>query len=239
MEPNTEELSRIYDEWHAGSSARANREAALPFFEWILDLTGVRREDRLLDVACGDGGFLEIAVRQGVEGHGIDLSQVAITRAAENVPRADLRVGDGENLPYDDSSFDVVTCLGSLEHFPSPERGAAEIARVLRPTGRAVVFVPNLFFLGHIWLGLRRGTQPSEGGQEFSETFRSSRGWIELLEHSGLRVTRWEVWNRIHASKKVSRLTMSVWNALSRFVPRNGAYAFAFVCEKKGDSDPG
>ena len=47
------------------------------------------------------------------------------------------------------------------------------------------MFVPNLFFLGHVWFGLRHGAQPSEGGQDFSETFRTSEGWRSLLEGSG------------------------------------------------------
>jgi hypothetical protein len=94
------------------------------------------------------------------------------------------------------------------------------------------VFVPNLFFLGHVWFGLRHGAQPSEGGQDFSESFRTSQGWRALLEGSGLRVESWHPWNRIHATEKVGRTTIRVWNALSRFVPRHGAYAFAYVCQK-------
>jgi hypothetical protein len=92
--------------------------------------------------------------------------------------------------------------------------------------------VPNLFFLGHVWFGLRRGTEPSEGGQAFSETFHSFEGWRSLLESAGLVVERSHTWNTIHASEKVSRATMRVWNAVARFVPRNGAYAFAYVCRK-------
>jgi SAM-dependent methyltransferase len=163
---------------------------------------------------------------------GLDVSPTAIELAGARLPDAELHVGDAEQLPFPDSSFDLVTCLGSLEHFPSPERGAAEIARVSRPSARAIVFVPNLFFLGHVWFGLRHGAEPSEGGQDFSEMFRTSQGWRSLLESSGLRVESWHPWNRIHATEKVGRTTMRVWNALSRLVPRHGAYAFAYVCRK-------
>jgi ubiquinone/menaquinone biosynthesis C-methylase UbiE/uncharacterized protein YbaR (Trm112 family) len=225
-------LQSSYDAWHRQHRRRSSDRHASAFFDWVLDLAAPEQGERLLDVACGDGAFLSAAIRRGVEPHGIDLSRTAIEVAKAHLPEGDVRVGDAEDLPYDESSFDVVTCLGSLEHFPSPERGAAEIARVLRPTGRAVVFVPNLFFLGHLWFGLRHGTQPSEGEQHFSESFRTSQGWIDLLEESGLRVVRWESWNRIHASAKVSRSTMRLWNALSAVVPRNASYAFAFLCQK-------
>jgi len=227
------DLARAYDVWHGQHSAEERIDSRkLQFFDWILALLAPAPGASLLDVACGSGTFLRVAAERGLDPTGIDISPAAIAIAAERVPGVDLRVGEAEQLPFPDSSFDVVTCLGSLEHFESPERGAAEIARVLRPSGRAVVFVPNLFFLGHVWFGLRHGTQPSEGGQEFSETFRSSKGWLSLLERAGLSVERCEPWNKIHASDKVSRVTMWLWNVAARFVPRNGSYAFAFVCRK-------
>ena len=227
------DLARAYDAWHGEHSGEEHVDSrTLQFFEWILALLAPAPGASLLDVACGSGTFLRVAAERGFDPTGIDISPAAIALAAERVPGADLRVGEAEHLPFPDSSFDAVTCLGSLEHFESPERGAAEIARVLRPSGRGVVFVPNLFFLGHVWFGLRHGTQPSEGGQEFSETFRSSKGWRSLLEAAGLAVERCEPWNKIHASSKVSRATMRLWNAAARFVPRNGSYAFAFVCRK-------
>jgi SAM-dependent methyltransferase len=229
----TDALADAYDSWHREHSSESGVHSQTGvFYDWILDLAQPRPGERLLDVACGAGGFMQRAAGRGLDVVGLDVSPTAIELAGARLPDAELHVGEAERLPFADSSFDLVTCLGSLEHFPSPERGAAEIARVLRPAGRAIVFVPNLFFLGHVWFGLRHGAQPSEGGQDFSETFRTSQGWRSLLESSGLRVESWHAWNRIHASEKVGRTTMRVWNALSRLVPRHGAYAFAYVCRK-------
>jgi SAM-dependent methyltransferase len=227
-------LAGAYDSWHRQHSAELEIDPhSAAFYEWILDRAGAPPGSRLLDVACGAGAFLSRAAARGFEVVGVDISPAAIELAKERLPGAELHVADAERLPFADSTFDLVSCLGSLEHFPSPDRGAAEIARVMRADGRAIVFVPNLFFLGHVWFGLRRGTQPSEGGQDFSETFRSSEGWRALLESAGLVVERWEPWNTIHASEKVGPATKRVWNALSRFVPRHGAYAFAYVCRKR------
>jgi SAM-dependent methyltransferase len=229
----TDALAAAYDSWHREHSSESGMHAqTAAFYEWILDLAQPRPGERLLDVACGAGGFMQRAGGRGLEVVGLDVSATAIELAAARLPDAELHVGDAEQLPFGDSSFDLVTCLGSLEHFPSPERGAAEIARVLRPSARAIVFVPNLFFLGHVWFGLRHGAQPSEGGQDFSETFRTSQGWRSLLEGSGLSVESWHPWNRIHATERVGRTTMRVWNSLSRLVPRHGAYAFAYLCRK-------
>jgi SAM-dependent methyltransferase len=225
-------LGSAYDAWHREHSRGVSDPNKLAFYNWMLDLAAPASGAELLDVACGDGSFLSVAIDRGLIGTGTDLSPVAIDIARTSVPGGTFSVADAEALPYDESSFDVVTCLGSLEHFPNPDKGAAEIARVLRPDGTAVIFLPNLFFLGHVWFGLRHGTQPSEGEQQFSEIFKTSGGWIELLERANLTVRSWEVWNRIHASAKVSGVTMRLWNILSHVTPRNGAYGFAFVCTK-------
>ena len=228
-------LQDRYNEWHAERLA-LERSIALDdrerrFYDWMLEPAGDGR-GALLDVACGQGKFLEFAHARGFDVTGVDVSDVAVKAAQKRVPEAKVVLGAGERLPFVDDSFDVVTCIGSLEHFPDSAAGAAESARVLRPGGTAIVFVPNLFFLGHVWFGITRGTQPSEGGQAFSEIFLSSEGWRELLTGAGFDVRSVRTWNYIFASERVSAVVKKAWNAVSRFVPRNGAYAFAFVCGK-------
>jgi SAM-dependent methyltransferase len=230
-------LRERYDEWHhaalsqPGSPSAAEEERR--FFAWVLAPLAPRAGASLLDVACGAGAFAEFAAGQGLRVTGTDLSDVAVEAARERVPSAEFVAGDAEALPFEDGAFDHVTCLGSLEHFPHPDAGAAELRRVLEPGGRALVFVPNLFFLGHIWFGLRHGQQPTEGGQEFSEEYLSSGGWRTLLEGAGFEILDVRPWNRIHASVRVSPLVKRVWNAGSRLVPLHGAYAFGFVCTKR------
>jgi SAM-dependent methyltransferase len=229
-----QDLQDSYNRWH--EERLAPRESSDPesgearFFAWLFGLLDTEPASRLLDVACGQGRFLAYANAQGIAVTGVDVSTVAVEAARARVPAATVLVSDGESLPFNDSTFDRVTCIGSLEHFPDPATGAAEMARVLRPDGTAVVFVPNLFFLGHVWFGLRHGTQPTEGGQAFSEVFLSSQGWQDLLTEAGLEVRDVHAWNYIFASERVAPLAKRTWNLLSRFVPRHGAYAFAFVC---------
>ena len=227
-------LRERYDRWHEERLRPGEASAPDPreerFYSWLVGLLSADRGATLLDVACGQGIFLDYARSRGLDVAGVDVSEVAVEVARRRVPGATVLLGDGEKLPFDDASFDRVTCIGSLEHFPDPRAGAAEMARVLRPNGKALVFVPNLFFLGHIWFGVRHGTQPSEGGQAFSEVFLSSEGWTTLLTEAGLEVQSFHDWNFIFASEKVGPVVKRAWNALSRFVPRHAAYAFAFVC---------
>ena len=232
-----QELQDRYNRWHKQRLGGAERAKLDPreerFFAWLAKLLRGRPGERLLDVACGQGTFLEYAHGLGFDVTGVDISDVAVETARARVPAATVLVSDGEHLPFADSSFDCVTCIGSLEHFPDPAAGAAELARVLEHGGTAIVFVPNLFFLGHVYFGLRHGTQPTEGGQAFSEIFLSSRGWHDLLSGAGLTIRDFHPWNQIHASQRVRPMVKSVWNAVSKLVPRHGAYAFAFVCTKR------
>ncbi|MBA2567923.1 MAG: methyltransferase domain-containing protein [Actinobacteria bacterium] len=229
-----EDLQLRYNEWHRQRLGEAPDidPRQLAFFDWLLDLVHPAPSADLLDVACGQGEFLSYAAGRGLRVSGVDLSDLAVEAARRRVPAAEVRVGEAESLPFEADSFDLVSCLGSLEHFPDPVASAREMQRVLKPSGEALIFVPNLFFLGHIWFGLRRGTQPTEGGQSFSEVYRSSEGWRDLLVQAGLTVREFHPWNHIYATNRVSPAATRFWNLVSRAVPRNGAYAFAFICTR-------
>jgi SAM-dependent methyltransferase len=92
---------------------------------------------RVLDVACGNGA---VARRLAADGHlvvGVDLSEAELA----NAPRPSVRA-DATQLPFDDESFDVVTCsLGLAVVRPMPAL-LAEMARVLRTGGVLAATVP-------------------------------------------------------------------------------------------------
>ena len=92
---------------------------------------------RVLEVGCGRGEAAEwIARETGAEVIALDQSErmVELTRARG----IDARVGDAQELPFEDESFDVVLAAWMLYHVTDLDRGLAEIARVLRPGGRLV-----------------------------------------------------------------------------------------------------
>jgi SAM-dependent methyltransferase/alkylhydroperoxidase family enzyme len=100
---------------------------------------GVGAGDRLLDVACGSGLALELALVRGAIGAGIDASPRLVEVARDRCPSADVRVGDMHALPWDDGSFDVVTsCRGIWGTTPD---AVAEVHRVLAPGGRVGITV--------------------------------------------------------------------------------------------------
>jgi SAM-dependent methyltransferase len=109
-------------------------------------LTGNSKQGhRILDVGCGTGANLEMLSEFG-EAEGIDVSKEALTFCRERGLR-NVREGEAEHLPYPDNSFDLVTGLDVVEHLDHDLAGLKEMHRVLRPHGRALLFVPAFMFL--------------------------------------------------------------------------------------------
>ncbi|MBC7263232.1 MAG: class I SAM-dependent methyltransferase [Chloroflexi bacterium] len=224
---------RAYDEIYAGEGIRQPDS----FYRWVLDLLGVERGKRLLDVACGIGVLVGLAARRGLVAHGVDLSPVAICAACYRTHDGYFVVGDGEALPYADETFDYVTSIGSLEHYLDMEGGTREMARVLRDNGRALILLPNTFALLGNFLHVWRTGRVYIGSQPIERTATRAE-WQDLLEANGFHVVRTLKWERemprsladlrwyLHHPKHLARLM------LSPFVPLNLANCFAYLCYK-------
>jgi ubiquinone/menaquinone biosynthesis C-methylase UbiE len=55
-----------------------------------------------------------------------------VEKASQNLPEGDIRVGDSENIPWENEKFDLVVCNSSFHHYPNPKRVLKEIRRVLK-----------------------------------------------------------------------------------------------------------
>ena len=147
-----------------------------------------RADQQVLDVACGTGAFLRACSELGNSVAGIDLSDNAIATCRNNLPHGEFHTGNAETLPFEDQRFDLVTCLGSLEHFLEPVKALREMVRVAKPQAQFVILVPNAGFLTRR-LGLYGGTQQTDALEEV----RSLVEWGRLFEEAGLRfVHRWK-----------------------------------------------
>lgn len=119
----------------AGYDDYASLEPALrdTFARRLRALGPPRRGARLLDLGPAFGYAVDEARRQGWRACGLELSRAAAARAGA-AERA-LAIGDAQQLPFSDASFDAVTAWDLLEHLPDPHAALAEIARCLRPGG--------------------------------------------------------------------------------------------------------
>lgn len=93
----------------------------------------------LLDIGCGGGVLTEEFARMGCQAAGIDISPrsiaVAQAHAAQSGLSIDYRTGEATSLPFEDGSFEAVSCCDMLEHVADWEQVIAESARVLKPGG--------------------------------------------------------------------------------------------------------
>ena len=96
-------------------------------------------------------------------------------------------VGDVRDLPFRDASFDAIYSMGTIEHFDETERAVEEMARVLKPGGRAIVGVPNRFdpFLRPLFATLLQAAGLYGYGYEKSYSRRALK---RMLEKAGLDV---------------------------------------------------
>jgi len=110
---------------------------------------------RMLDVGCGDGGFVIAMARRGARAHGLDIFEAGVAGAklrarAWELPIAAV-VGSATSLPYAAGSFDIVTCGDVIEHVADSPAALREIHRVLRPGGLFWVAAPTRYFPAYVW----------------------------------------------------------------------------------------
>jgi ubiquinone/menaquinone biosynthesis C-methylase UbiE len=121
------------------------------FFERVHECSQMRGK-KVLDVGCGNGFVLSRYARAGAEVFGVDITPTGIELCQRRFEimglRGDFRVANAEELPFPDATFDCVSSVGVLHHIPHPERGFAEIQRVLKPGG---LFVLMLYHRDSAW----------------------------------------------------------------------------------------
>ncbi len=122
----------------------------------VRDFVGSLKGKRILDFACGSGYMSIYFARSGAEAYGFDISpksiEVANRMAADNGvgERCEFKVTSAEKMDYPDGFFDVVFGNAALHH-TDLDRSPAEIARVLKPGGKAA-FIDDLRYHPVMWL---------------------------------------------------------------------------------------
>src|SRR5262245_49671718 len=113
-----------------------------------LDWLGDPRGRLILDVGCAKGRFVRALVDRGGRMVGVDRTWSLLRAAAGSVPEASFVRSSITHLPFLASRCDALLCVEVIEHVPDVERALAELARVLKPGGRAIVVDKNLLGIG-------------------------------------------------------------------------------------------
>jgi len=139
--------------WRAGQDRRLNL-----ILDWGLPAEPDRRVETILVDGCGVGMYVRALQPYAQQVAGIDIEMEHLAIAQTNAPDAALTQAMCEQLPYADNQFDLVVSHEVLEHVLDDRQAVAQIVRVLKPGGRAVIFVPNRLYPfethGHYWRGV-------------------------------------------------------------------------------------
>jgi SAM-dependent methyltransferase len=131
-------------DWGLGSYESTALELE-PVARRVASMAAPLQGRRVLDIACGTGNAALLAAEAGASVVGLDqaprLIEVAKKRAAARGLEASFVVGDAEEIDFAGESFDVALSVFGVIFAPNPERAFAEIVRVLRPGGRALLTV--------------------------------------------------------------------------------------------------
>lgn len=129
--------ANIYDSTYNGKHAKK-------LYDSVTQKVSNFNSKEVLDVGCGTGTVLSmLSKNEDISLAGFDLSEKMLNIAREKLDeKVELKVGDSEQLPWDDNMFDAIMCTDSFHHYPEPEKVLSEMARVLKSSGHLIIADP-------------------------------------------------------------------------------------------------
>jgi 2-polyprenyl-3-methyl-5-hydroxy-6-metoxy-1,4-benzoquinol methylase len=112
---------------------------------------------RVVDIGCGPGVMAEAVLARGGTFEGVDLSPEMVREAQERFNGREgvsFREGSIEALAAPDNAYDQLICMAVIEYLAAPRKAFAEMARVLRPGGIAIVTVPKRRHIDRVTIGV-------------------------------------------------------------------------------------
>jgi ubiquinone/menaquinone biosynthesis C-methylase UbiE len=171
VQPKQPDLAAIKDRqqktWTSGNFARIGNRMVI-VGELLCEAVDLRAGERVLDVATGSGNTALSAARRFCETTGIDyvpdLTGQAEERAEAEGLEVAFEVGDAEDLPYQEASFDAVLSTFGIMFAPDQERTAGELLRVCKPGGRIGLanWTPD-GFIGQLFKTIGKHVPPPPG----------------------------------------------------------------------------
>jgi len=104
----------------------------------------------VLEAGCGMSDIMNSLALADYNVVGLDISAIALRNARKKRSQPILVLGDINNLPFKDASFDLIYNVGVMEHFVNPYQPLHEICRILKSPGTVIVAVPNILTLWNV-----------------------------------------------------------------------------------------
>ncbi len=191
-----------YNDWHqkVSDASPEGHDAKSPWYKLVSEYLPPVEGRRVLEMACGRGGFSRLLAARGAHMFGADFSSTALQIArgkssgaeAERGARLQLAQADAQNLPYATSSFDLIISCETIEHLPDPAAALREMARVARPGAKLFLTTPNYFnLMGLYYIYARARNRRATPGadQPFDRVFLFPQ-IRALLRNAGWRIVR-------------------------------------------------
>lgn len=149
-------VSAIYERYWRPAFGRIAKGLSGPTmsaeYETAHTLLKIKRDDTVLDVACGPGNFSRRFARAvapdglvvGYDGSRSMLARGVLEARRDETPSLAFVRGEATVLPFAAKSFDSVCCFAALHMFPEPFDALSEMARVLKPGGRVALLTSNV-----------------------------------------------------------------------------------------------
>jgi len=134
-------LAGEYDRWYDTPPGRAHDQVQKDDVRSLLPLASTGQT--LLDVGCGTGHWSAFFAEMGYRVTGVDIAPRMIEVARAAVSSCRFEVADASQLPFEDSTFDIVSAMATLEFLPDPAAAIAEMARCAKEGGHLLVGTLN------------------------------------------------------------------------------------------------
>jgi SAM-dependent methyltransferase len=212
----------------------------LRYLPQLVDFSAFR-DLRLLEIGCGIGTDLVRFARGGAMVTGVDLAPTAIDLARKNfllhaVTAEDLRVANGEALPYADGSFDVVYGHGVLQYTADAPQMIRECHRVLAPGGTAIFMVYNrVSWLNALSKVMKVPLEHEDAPVLKKYSIGEFRALLEPFAGTRIVAERFPVKSRLHGGWKgiaFNTLFVGTFNALPRALVRPLGWHLMAFCRK-------
>jgi ubiquinone/menaquinone biosynthesis C-methylase UbiE len=226
---NENSIRSWFDQLYTARQNRSMRppEAYLTFLKYL----PLQNDMKLLDIGCGTGWLLKAAAEKGLSTWGIDLSAAAVELSRKNSPSSVIELAAVTKIPFPDHTFDLVTCIGVMEHFTELEQSISEIKRVTKKDTVFCIMVPNSRTLyWKIWQKF------SKEHRESNENALSLQEWQALFQRYGFKIQEinrddWRLQKIVSliGINSNSRLYQIVKKFMGKVIPLSHAQQFIFI----------